>query len=273
MSRECRELDAALAAATEAGVKIMETYQGFQAIANAPADITTQADRDSQDLIFSRLFREFPGDGFVGEESTEFYRSLPKGGSRTWIVDPIDGTRGFAKKIGEFCIMIALVEHGEPVVGVVHDPANGRTTYAFKGGGCHARDNGMSVRQLRVRQQADLSSAIITKSHSRQKGMAEGLSAKLGASIVHETYSAGLKLARVARGEADIYVNDYPTYNEWDICAGHILVTEAGGSMTDINGNPIRYGEASGLKNTGFIASNGLIHAEVVKILGNHRGS
>ena len=267
-----KELEVALEAANAAGENIMGFYNSLEPIKEAPASITTQADRNSQDIILSKLHKFFPNDGFIGEEDTPLYQSLrnKNTGNRLWIVDPIDGTRGFAKKIGEFCIMIALVENGEPIVGVVHDPANGRTTYACKNGGCYSKDRGKSEIQCKVSERLTLAASTVTKTHSRQKGIAEGLSASLGASKVRETYSAGLKLALVARGEADIYVNDYPSYNDWDICAGHILVTEAGGKMSDLNGNSLVYGMPAGSKGPGFIASNGHIHSEALSKLRHH---
>lgn len=264
------ELEVALAAAIEAGHNIMKFYDELQPIAGASANITTQADRDSQDIILGRLHSAFPKDGLIGEENTAFYQTLPKTGNRLWIVDPIDGTRGFAKKNGEFCIMVALVDNGEPIIGVVHDPANGRTTFASKNCGCFSLDHGMSAIKCKVSVRKPLSLAIVTKTHSREKGKTEGLSSKLGISSIQETYSAGLKLAKIARGEADIYVNDYSSYNDWDICAGQILVTEAGGSMTDLNGKRIVYGLPDQDKGKGFLASNGLIHSEALSKLSDH---
>ena len=270
MNRLLKELGVALEAAIEAGHKIMDFYESLEPIIGAPANITTQADRDSQDIILKKLHLAFPEDGFIGEENTNLYQSLPRKGKRLWIVDPIDGTRGFAKKLGEFCIMIALVENGEPIVGVVHDPANKRTTYATKEGGCHSNDSGVKPIPCKVSSREPLSSAIITKTHSKNKGKVEGLSAMLGSTNIHESYSAGLKLVKIARGEADIYVNDYPQYNDWDICAGHILVIEAGGRMSDLNGKELQYGHSFSLKGPGFIASNGIVHTEALMRLQNH---
>jgi 3'(2'), 5'-bisphosphate nucleotidase len=272
MSMYAPEIETALAAATEAGQHIMAFYEKLEPILGATSSITTQADKDSQDIILSRLYAAFPKDGFMGEEETPLYLTLPHSGRRMWIVDPIDGTKGFALKVDQFCIMIALVENGEPVVGVVHDPANGRTTYAAKGAGCYAIDSGKPALPCKVSQTNSLSEAVVTKTHSKAKGKTEGLSSHLGAKGLYETYSAGLKLARIARGEADVYVNDYPTYHDWDICAGHILVTEAGGKVSDLKDRPLMYGNRSGPSDTGFMASNGIIHSEGLERLKGHFG-
>src|SRR5436190_12716908 len=113
------ELRAALDAADEAGKVILRLYASFEAIADAPASITTAADRESQDVILRHLSSLFPGDGFRAEEATPGLAGLALSGARMWVIDPIDGTRGFARKNGEFSVMIALVEGREAVVGVV----------------------------------------------------------------------------------------------------------------------------------------------------------
>ena len=92
--------------------------------------------------------------------------------------------------------------------------------------------------------------------------------AKLQPATVIETYSAGIKLARVARGEADIYVNSYAGFHDWDACAGDILVREAGGKVTLFDGQPITYGRSEPKPRSGFVACNAALHAEVVKRLG-----
>src|SRR5215471_7738714 len=106
------ELRAALEAAERSGRKLKEMYVHFQAIPNAPADISTEADRNSQEIILTYLRQQFPGDAFCAEEETPALVGLPRLGPRLWIVDPIDGTRGFARKNGEFSVMIGFVEQG-----------------------------------------------------------------------------------------------------------------------------------------------------------------
>src|SRR4051812_14688557 len=122
------ELAAARAAADKAAAVIMEMYGRFEAIADAPASITTAADRESQEVILQELSRVFPTDAFRAEEATPTLERLPGTGPSLWVIDPIDGTRGFARKNGEFSVMIALVAGGEPVVGVVLEPATGLCT-------------------------------------------------------------------------------------------------------------------------------------------------
>src|SRR6476469_7262748 len=125
-----RDLAAARLAADKAAAVIMDLYGRFEAIADAPASITTAADRDSQEVILQHLSAEFPGDAFRAEESTPTLAKLSNLGPRLWVIDPIDGTRGFARKNGEFSVMVAFVDRGAAVVGVVLEPAAARCTYA-----------------------------------------------------------------------------------------------------------------------------------------------
>src|SRR5947208_967298 len=113
-----RELEAALEAADRAGKRLQELYARFAAIPDAPASIGTDADRESQEIILRHLHRHFPTDAFCAEETTEMSAGVPHTGARLWIVDPIDGTRGFARKNGEFSVMVAFVDQSKLAVGV-----------------------------------------------------------------------------------------------------------------------------------------------------------
>ena len=113
------ELTAALDAARLAATRILELYASFTAIPDAASDITTQADHDAQEIILQSLRQSYPGDAVQAEEATPTLAACLRAGPRVWVIDPIDGTRGFAQKNGEYSIMIALVEGGVPVVGVV----------------------------------------------------------------------------------------------------------------------------------------------------------
>ena len=130
-----RELETALAAARLAGQRLVEEYARFVAIPNAPADITTEADRQSQEIILQYLHQAFPEDALCAEETTATLATMPHVGPRLWIVDPIDGTRGFAQKNGEFSVMIGFVHEGR--IGLWqalrgYDPGRGTrfSTYA-----------------------------------------------------------------------------------------------------------------------------------------------
>jgi 3'(2'), 5'-bisphosphate nucleotidase len=253
------ELQAALEAARRAGDIILEAYQRFEAIPDARADISTDADRRSQEAILSYLHAQFPGDALCAEEQTPTLASAAHTGPRLWIVDPIDGTRGFAKKNGEFTAMIGFVKDGAIGVGVVLEPAARRLTYAVRGGGCWRRDGDAEPVRCAVSATASLADATLTQSHSK-RGETSGPVRALKPKTVRETYSAGLKLALVARGEVDLYVNTYTAFHDWDICAGHILVEEAGGRVTGLRGEDLRYGVAGAWQRHGLLATNTVLH-------------
>lgn len=252
-----RELDAALEAARQAGKAILDQYARFQAIANAPADITTAADHQAQGIILAHLHGVFPTDALCAEESTGRPEGAPSEGSRLWVVDPIDGTRGFARKNGEFSVMIGFVVNGRPTVGVVYEPALRRLTYAARDSGCWRRDGeGTEPVACQVSDQTELSKAALTQSRSKQGAPPSPYVQALRPARLVETYSAGIKMALVARAEADLYVNDYPKFHDWDICAGHVLVEEAGGRVTGLQGGELQYGLPGAPQQLGLLASN-----------------
>jgi 3'(2'), 5'-bisphosphate nucleotidase len=260
------ELQEALAAATAAGRYLQAEYAAFEPIPNAPAHISTHADRESQEIILKHLHAAFPTDGLVAEEKTPTLATAPIHSQRQWVIDPIDGTRGFAMKNGEFSVMIGLTVNGRPVVGVVLEPAKNRLTYAASGSGCWKKDGNSEAIRCRVTPCDMLSAAVLTQSHSKP-GKPKPVQVKLAPSRVIETYSAGIKMALVARGEADLYVNDYPEFHDWDICAGEVLVVEAGGTVTEYTGEAVRYGLAGAKRRSGLVASNGRLHDEAVQRL------
>jgi 3'(2'), 5'-bisphosphate nucleotidase len=263
-----RELTVALDAAKRAGELIRKDYASFVAIPDAPATISTSTDRGAQELILQQLQAEFPHDALCAEEATETLAKAKRSGSRIWIVDPIDGTRGFAMKNGEFCVMIGLVADGELAVGVVLEPVSQRTTFARRGHGCWVSLGSTTPSPCHVSSTTKLYDAVLTQSHSKTPGQLTGPARKLQPGSVTETYSAGVKLALVARGEAELYVNTYLNFHDWDICAGHLLVTEAGGKVTTLKGEPIRYGRPNWEQHGGLLASNGILHELAIAGMG-----
>jgi 3'(2'), 5'-bisphosphate nucleotidase len=260
------ELQIALQAVDLAGRVILEDYAHLEVVPDAPASITTETDRRSQEIILHCLHQAFPADGLCAEEATAGLAEAPRSGPRLWIVDPIDGTRGFARKLGEFSVMIALVDQGTIAVGVVFEPAHGRLTYAIRGGGCWRRDGSLDAEHCRVTTVPSLATATLTQSHSKA-GQSSRERQGLQPARIIETYSAGIKLALVARGEADLYLNTYGRYHDWDICAGQILVEEAGGRVTNLRGEEPRYGLPGAVQRHGLLASNGIIHAAALAAL------
>jgi 3'(2'), 5'-bisphosphate nucleotidase len=257
------ELEVALEAANKASDYLRTAYAAFTRVADAPASISTDADRASQELILAHIGTAFPEDALCAEEATPALRSAVREGPRLWVVDPIDGTRGFVMKTGEFSVMIGLVAKGRVVVGVVAEPALNRVTYARFGHGCWVRTGTAMPTACSVSKTDSPADAVLVQSHAR-KGESPWPVAVLKPKTVIETYSAGVKLAMVARGEADLYVNTYANFSDWDICAGDLLVTEAGGTVTEIAGAPVRYGMPGNAQRGGLLASNGRLHVAAV---------
>ena len=262
------ELHEALAAAELAGRFVMEEYERFVPIPDAPASISTHVDRGAQEIILTHLRCQFPNDSILAEEVTPTIQDAPTGKTRVWIVDPIDGTRGFAMKNGEFSVMIALVIDHKPVVGVVFEPVIDRLTYASHGGGCFARTGSAPAERCHVSGVATPEDSAIVLSHRKPGKPLKGAPAAVKAGRIVETYSAGIKLGMVARGEVELYVNDYAGFHDWDIAPGHILVEEAGGKVSGFDGSEVRYALPEKPERQGMIGSNGKIHAEILRRLG-----
>jgi 3'(2'), 5'-bisphosphate nucleotidase len=257
-----KELATAKAAARQAGELIRREYEAFAVIPDAPADISTHVDKASQELILTFLHESFPGDALCAEESTPALANVPHHGARVWVVDPIDGTRGFARKTGQFSVMIGLLVDGQPVVGVVHEPVQHRFTYATAGGGCWVSTGDSEPTRCAVSSRNSPAECVVAQSWSKSNRDKSPLEA-IGTTHFIPTYSGGIKLALVARGEADVYPNTYERFFDWDICAGHVLVTEAGGRVTDLAGNAITYQAADFAQTRGLLATNGLLHDAV----------
>jgi 3'(2'), 5'-bisphosphate nucleotidase len=263
-----QELAVALQAARTAAELLAEEYERFQRIPDAPSDITTEADRHSQEAILAYLLSVFPDDAYCAEENTPSLHRALRIGPRMWVIDPIDGTRGFARKNGEFSVMVGFIAEGQIRAGVVLEPAKGRVTYALQGSGCWRQDDGNEQpAKCQVSSTALMSAATLTQSHSKTQSVPSQPVRKLAPARVVETYSAGVKLALVARGEADLYVNTYSAFSDWDICAGHILVEEAGGAVSGLAGETLEYSGQPGGQRAGLLASNGLLHREAISRL------
>ena len=241
---------AALRLALEAGRTIMAFYRdGTTVETKADRSPVTEADRAADRLIVAGLRAADPDIAVISEESTSA-GAVPADG-RFWLVDPLDGTREFVARTGEFTVNIALIEDGRPVLGVLHVPARHETYVADgQGGAVHIVGGGAS-HPIRARPVPDQGPAVIaSRSHcdSETDAYIAGLSPA-------RTESAGsaLKFGLLARGAADIYPRFGRTM-EWDTAAGQAILTAAGGHVRDLNGRALSYGKA-GFVNPAFVAS------------------
>ena len=166
------ELAAAIDAAKIAAEYAKAEYETFEAVPDAAVTISLPVDKGCQERIIARLLEQFPADGIRAEEQTENAKK-PSESGRVWVIDPIDGTRGFARKTGEFSVMVALLDGGKPVVGVVAEPIQDRLTYASQGHGCWARTGDVPGRECRVSGVVRLAGATMTQSHTKRGAPAE----------------------------------------------------------------------------------------------------
>ncbi len=254
--------------ALEAGEVLLRIYRNDFAVEyKSPGDPVTEADRASNALIVAGLARAFPGIPIVAEESPPSAYAGFERAPAAFFVDPLDGTREFVGKNGEFTVMIGLAEAGRATVGVVCWPTEGRTFTGFVGGDCHDEKG----RPLQVTDTADPGAASCLVSRSRgSKAFLEDLSV-IGAKQLVPCGSSGLKAALVAAGEADLYAHPRTVGYRWDLCASEAIVRAAGGEATDTRGLPIDYGDTDLANYNGFVASNGRLHAEVIERLAGMR--
>lgn len=233
-------LERIVAIACDAGKLILEVYElNFQARDKANSSPVTDADEKAEALILAGLRRLTPDIPVVAEEEVAAGR-VPKVGARFWLVDPLDGTKEFINRNGEFTVNIALVNEGLPVMGVVLAPALGR----LFGGACGMQafvQDSTGRRAIACRQPPEAGLTVVA---SRSHGDADALDRFLAARKVAALKSAGssLKLCIVAAGEADVYPRLGRTM-EWDIAAGHAVLAAAGGRVEDLQGAPLRYGK------------------------------
>jgi len=241
-----RELSVALEAAREAGAILRRHYQrGTEAWEKSDDNPVTLADLEADKAIADRLHAAFPDDAILSEETTREDARLEK--RRVWIVDPMDGTKEFTKRIPEFAGSIALTEGGEPIVGAIHNPAADVTVWATRGGGTFRDDRRVSVSNCEI-----LADAVVIASRTEisrnQFAPYDGWFREL-----RPVGSIAWKLACVACGDGDLNVSVAPK-NEWDVCAGDLLVREAGGVYVDFEGETRRYNQVSPLIDKGMAA-------------------
>jgi 3'(2'), 5'-bisphosphate nucleotidase len=265
-----KELSTAIELAHRAGDAILEIYgQDFTAEEKIGADDfaepVTEADRMASRLIVEGLSKEFSRDAILSEEEMDDPDGrLQK--SRTWMIDPIDGTLGFIRRDGDFAVQIGLAENGTPILGVVHLPFFGETLFAAKGCGAHVRRNG-SDEKLNVSELVDLQSATLASSRNHRSVKMNRVVETFGLRNEVQRGSVGLKIGLIASRETDIYIHLSPRTKYWDTCAPQAIIEEAGGTMTDLFGEPLRY-DSSDVRNlNGIVASNGMIHQETLKKL------
>jgi 3'(2'), 5'-bisphosphate nucleotidase len=258
-----RELEVAEALARQAGALIRGYFGTGVTVENKAGDEpVTRADREASELIVRGLAAAFPHDIIISEEAPDDARRLEPG-RRVWFVDPLDGTRDFIRGRHGFAVMIGLCEAGRPRVGVVYQPHGDRLYRAAAGQGASLVDE-RGERTLRCSSVSDPGELRLVASRSHRTPEIDRVKAALGIDDELNIGSIGLKLGLIALGERDLYVNPSSRSSAWDTCAPEALLEAAGGRLTDLHGQALRY-DAPELKNLrGLVASNGAAHDAVI---------
>lgn len=240
--------------ARRAGKAILEVYEtDFQVQCKEDHSPLTLADMRSHRIIADSLRARHPEIPVLSEEGKTVPYEVRRNWERFWLVDPLDGTKEFVKRNGEFTVNIALIENSQPVVGIIFIPVQDRLVYADVREGCWEESSGTRKR-LNVAEWPRNAPVRIVRSRSHPS---PGLEKILSLIPEHEIVNRGssLKFCAVAAGEADFYPRFGPTW-EWDTAAGQAIVTAAGGTMVDLCGKPFTYNKENLLNGPFLVSSN-----------------
>ena len=258
-----KELAFASRLAREAATIVNTFYVGSSEVRYKSDDEpVTEADRSANQHIVARIGAVFPEDGILSEESKDDFVRLQK--SRVWIVDPLDGTKEFIARNGEFSIMIGLAVEGRAVLGVVQQPATGLLYAGAAGLGAFLYEDGERI-ELKVSECGELRNMIMVSSRSHRQQIVDRIRAQLNITRERVLGSVGLKVGLIARQLADLYIHPSPGCKEWDLCAPHAVLEAAGGQISDCWGNPLRYNRRDVRAHNGVVATNGVLHGLVTE--------
>jgi 3'(2'), 5'-bisphosphate nucleotidase len=233
------------ALAYECGRSILGIYQDLNPQVEYKLDHSpvTQADLVSQQILQTGLARLAPHCPVLSEESVEVPFEERKSWRHFWMIDPLDGTKEFLHRTGEFTVNIALIEDDQPILGVVYAPVIDKLYFAARGAGSYRMDGTVATPINVAPATAGRTRLVVSRRHASEQETKSGECVVMGSS---------LKFCLIAEGAADVYPRNGPTM-EWDTAAAQCILQEAGGSVTDLEGNTIRYNKQV-LRNPGFIA-------------------
>lgn len=228
----------------------------------------TAADHAANETILAQLHQHFSGEAVLSEESQDDMSRLGK--DLVWVVDPLDGTKEFIKRNGEFSVMIGLVENGRATLGVVSQPAAAKVYFGAAGlGAWFAAANGMHT--LRVSDLREPARWRMVASRSHFDARVDRVRKRLGIHEIRHSGSVGLKCALIAAGECEVYIHPSSKVNMWDSCGPAAILTAAGGVMTDLRGEPLNYTAVEVRHRQGLVATHGRLHEQVIQaILDEH---
>jgi len=252
------EIKLAIDAAKEAGSIIMQYYKSKYEIRNKSYhNPVTTADNAADVYLKETLTKEYSNYGWLSEETVDSKERLKC--NRAWVVDPLDGTKEFIEGVPHFVVSIALVDDGEPVIGVLYNPASKELFTAIKGEGAY-----LDGEKLSCSVSLNFQEMVILNSRSETRN---GLWKPYSNNFKEQRAigSVAYKLGLTSAAKADIFASLRPK-NEWDVCAGHCIIREAGGEMVTLDGNPITYNNEKTLIRPGIIATHKNILASTVSL-------
>tara|TARA_Y100000034_G_scaffold127998_1_gene181860 strand:+ start:855 stop:1646 length:792 start_codon:yes stop_codon:yes gene_type:complete len=249
-------IDIAIKAAKEAGQEILKIYNQEYEIKFKENEPLTEADLISNEIIIKNL--EKTNIPILSEESENHEFS-----NFFWVIDPIDGTHDFINKTDEFSILIGLIKDGIPILGVVYQPVGDIIHYAEKGKGSFMIKNNEKT-EIKISNNKDITKfkILVSRHHLREED--KEFINQLKITNYVKKGSAGLKISDIANGSVELYFSSTNKIKIWDTCAAHCILEEAGGKITNMDGNNLSY--EKGIAHTkGILASNGLKHNEIVQ--------
>lgn len=258
------ELAVAVRLARQASSAIMGYYHSQISVDYKEGDEpVTAADRAADEIISAGLRKQFPKDGLLSEESADDATRLER--ERVWIVDPLDGTADFIEQTDDFAVQIALTVRGRPVLGVVYLPVQEILFEAREGHGAY-RVRGRERTRVTVSSVSDPALMCLVASRAHYSSFVRAARDELGIEQVQQAGSVGVKVGLLAQGRCDLYLATN-VCKEWDLCAPHAVLLEAGGAFTNLFGDIVRYNQPGTNECRGLVASNGQAHDEILETL------
>ncbi|HMI91995.1 MAG TPA: 3'(2'),5'-bisphosphate nucleotidase CysQ [Polyangiales bacterium] len=259
------EIDLAAQLARQAGALVLEVYASrFDVELKGKSDPVTEADRRANAFLVAGLRERFPTDGIVAEESLDHTDSMRAG--RCWFVDPLDGTKEFIARNGEFSVMIGLAIDGRAVLGVVYQPDGDKLYRGVVGQGA-SLEHGGATRALQVSELAAPSALRLVVSRSHRSKDTDAVVQRLGISAERPSGSVGLKVGLITEQSADLYVHMSGHASLWDACGPDAILHAAGGRFTDLYGEPIDYRSTQMKVARGLLACNAASFAAVAPVV------
>lgn len=252
------ELQVAKRAALAAGEAIMRHYNtDVEVIDKGGGHPVTAADHEANSAIRTLISQNFPQDGWLSEEDADDLKRLHQ--NRLWVIDPLDGTRDFIRHNPEFAVSVALVQGGQPVLGVIYNPVTKELFYGCQGQGVFYNDVAMQVSS-----RSDGKIKVLASQSEYHRGEWQRFQDVFE---VVPTGGTAYKMALVACGQAEACFTLQPK-SEWDICAGVFLVNAAGGAVTTTDGKAVAFNNQKPRFNN-LLYSNGRCHAAILKVIQN----